>query len=336
MARRGPRKPGSSRSTTVRCIPSCGSRRWRATWPVPRWRASAPTLPCCAMRCASKFSAAHAAPTARSAWVGGALRSRLARRHLSVVDVRYARWDFSHVDLVDPRTGAILCQIKPLDKAANADGQRRRLDRVGADLSPLPPTGLAPLLRELPAEYAATGMPPAYLSPAEPTPPTPTHKDRAHEPKTPRPVRAEVEPLLAGAAHRGDLRAPEAGELLPAHRARADPRGRLRHDPRRPGHRQEHRAAPAGHTPGQVARRDRVGAINHPQSNLADLYRELGDIFAVPLRPHNRWGGFKALRERWVAHLETTASPSGAAGRRGAGDEPGRAGRVAPAGQCAL
>jgi len=49
-----------------------------------------------------------------------------------------------------------------------------------------------------------------------------------------------------------------------------------------------------------------VGAINHPQSNLADLYRELGDIFAVPLRPHNRWGGFKALRERWLAHLEST------------------------------
>jgi general secretion pathway protein A len=40
-----------------------------------------------------------------------------------------------------------------------------------------------------------------------------------------------------------------------------------------------------------------VGAINHPQSNLADFYREMGDIFAVPLRPHNRWGGFKALRE---------------------------------------
>jgi type II secretory pathway predicted ATPase ExeA len=31
-----------------------------------------------------------------------------------------------------------------------------------------------------------------------------------------------------------------------------------------------------------------VGVINHPQSNLADLYRELGDVFAVPLRPHNR------------------------------------------------
>lgn len=49
-----------------------------------------------------------------------------------------------------------------------------------------------------------------------------------------------------------------------------------------------------------------VGAIAHPQSNLADFYREMGDIFAVPLRPHNRWGGFKALREVWLAHLDTT------------------------------
>ena len=49
-----------------------------------------------------------------------------------------------------------------------------------------------------------------------------------------------------------------------------------------------------------------VGAINHPQSNLADFYRELGDIFAVPLRPSNRWGGFKALRERWFSHMESS------------------------------
>ena len=74
------------------------------------------------------------------------------------------------VDLVDARTGAVLCPIKPLDKAANANGQRRRLDPVGEDLSPLPPRGMAPLLRELLAEYAATGMPPAYLPAAEPTP----------------------------------------------------------------------------------------------------------------------------------------------------------------------
>jgi type II secretory pathway predicted ATPase ExeA len=49
-----------------------------------------------------------------------------------------------------------------------------------------------------------------------------------------------------------------------------------------------------------------VGAVTHPQSNVADFYRELGDVFGVPLRPHNRWGGFKALRERWLAHLEST------------------------------
>jgi len=34
-----------------------------------------------------------------------------------------------------------------------------------------------------------------------------------------------------------------------------------------------------------------VGTISHPQSNLADFYREMGDVFAVPLKPHNRWGG---------------------------------------------
>jgi general secretion pathway protein A len=49
-----------------------------------------------------------------------------------------------------------------------------------------------------------------------------------------------------------------------------------------------------------------VGAVRHPQSSLVDFYRELGDIFAVLLKPHNRWGGFKSLREVWFAHMETT------------------------------
>jgi len=100
-------------------------------------------------------------------------------RHLSVVHLRYARWDFSRVDVVDPRSGAVLCAIRPLDKAANADGQRRRLNPAGADLSPLPPTGIAPLLHELLAEYAATGLPPAYLPSPEavPTPAIQTNPD---------------------------------------------------------------------------------------------------------------------------------------------------------------
>jgi len=41
-----------------------------------------------------------------------------------------------------------------------------------------------------------------------------------------------------------------------------------------------------------------VGVLERPQSKTLDFYRELGDIFAVKLAPHNRWGGFKALRER--------------------------------------
>jgi len=46
-----------------------------------------------------------------------------------------------------------------------------------------------------------------------------------------------------------------------------------------------------------------VGVIHHPQSNLSDFYRELGDIFAISIRVSNRWGGFKALRARWLDHL---------------------------------
>jgi general secretion pathway protein A len=49
-----------------------------------------------------------------------------------------------------------------------------------------------------------------------------------------------------------------------------------------------------------------VGVIERPQSKSADFYRELGDIFTVKLTPHNRWGGFKALRERWKTHVASS------------------------------
>jgi len=49
-----------------------------------------------------------------------------------------------------------------------------------------------------------------------------------------------------------------------------------------------------------------VGVIERPHSKGSDFYRELGDIFAVKLSPLNRWGGFKALRERWRAHVAAT------------------------------
>lgn len=49
-----------------------------------------------------------------------------------------------------------------------------------------------------------------------------------------------------------------------------------------------------------------VGTLSRPQCNLADFYRELGDVFSVPLRPHNRWAGSKILRERWQHHIDST------------------------------
>jgi type II secretory pathway predicted ATPase ExeA len=49
-----------------------------------------------------------------------------------------------------------------------------------------------------------------------------------------------------------------------------------------------------------------VGVLSHPSSRLADIYRELGELFGVELRPHNRWATFKNLRERWVAHMRET------------------------------
>ncbi len=49
-----------------------------------------------------------------------------------------------------------------------------------------------------------------------------------------------------------------------------------------------------------------VGVMERPQSSLADFYRELGSLFEVNLRPANRYGGFKALRERWNDHIKRT------------------------------
>lgn len=49
-----------------------------------------------------------------------------------------------------------------------------------------------------------------------------------------------------------------------------------------------------------------VGTLEHPQSRTSDFYRELSDLFAVPLATHNRWAGFKALRSRWADHISSS------------------------------
>ena len=85
-------------------------------------------------------------------------------RHLRQVHVRYARWDLSRIDLVCPKTGHILSALLPLDKSKNADGRRRTRTEVATTGEAMPsPVGMAPLLQEIMQEYAATGLPPAYL-----------------------------------------------------------------------------------------------------------------------------------------------------------------------------
>ena len=97
----------------------------------------------------------------------GGVRFEVPARYRALVrlSVRVARWDLSSVDLVDPRTGAHLCTLLPLDKQKNADGVRRILapgvDPLGGAAPP--PSGIAPHLRALMQDYAASGLPPAYL-----------------------------------------------------------------------------------------------------------------------------------------------------------------------------
>jgi hypothetical protein len=92
-----------------------------------------------------------------------------AYRTLSRVRLRVARWDLSRVELVDPRKGTHLATLLPLDKLKNADRARRTLAEAAAPPKPSKrPVGIAPLLRELMAEYAATGLPPAYLPKRKP------------------------------------------------------------------------------------------------------------------------------------------------------------------------
>lgn len=87
-------------------------------------------------------------------------------RHLSRLTLRYARWDLASVHLVDPRSGALLAPLYPVDKARNADGKRRvrAATTPPADLEPeSSEEAVPPLLRKLLRRYSANGLPPGYL-----------------------------------------------------------------------------------------------------------------------------------------------------------------------------
>lgn len=84
-------------------------------------------------------------------------------RHLRKLGLRYAGWDLTHVWLTDERTGAVLARVFPLDKNRNADGFRAVITPAAPAPLPQEPAGIAPLLRKLMTDYAATGLPPAYI-----------------------------------------------------------------------------------------------------------------------------------------------------------------------------
>lgn len=52
----------------------------------------------------------------------------------------------------------------------------------------------------------------------------------------------------------------------------------------------------------------KVVMMSRPQANIADFYREMGDLFGAELRPHNRWAGTKILRQRWQTHIDSALS----------------------------
>jgi hypothetical protein len=78
-------------------------------------------------------------------------------RVLLLPTVRFARWDLSTADLVDARHATHLATLLPIDKHANADGRRRVRTELESEERAAPPSGIAPRLRQLIAEYAATG-----------------------------------------------------------------------------------------------------------------------------------------------------------------------------------
>lgn len=82
-------------------------------------------------------------------------------RTMPEIHVRYARWDLRSVTMIAPDTGDDLCPLYPLDRAKNADGRRAALQPT-EDAGPPPPSGVAPLLKQLMAQYAASGLLPAY------------------------------------------------------------------------------------------------------------------------------------------------------------------------------
>ncbi len=87
-------------------------------------------------------------------------------RHFKRLSVRYQNWDLSRAWLVNQVNGKQIATMHPQDKEKNNQGNRRTLAPLHQEpelskkdiKEPYPP-----LMRKLLSEYAATGLPPAYI-----------------------------------------------------------------------------------------------------------------------------------------------------------------------------
>jgi putative transposase len=86
-------------------------------------------------------------------------------RHLPRLTLRHAGWDLSRLTLVDPDTGHPLAHLLPQDKEKNASAVRRTLEPLAAQptMAAASSEHMPALLRKWLADYAASGLPPAYL-----------------------------------------------------------------------------------------------------------------------------------------------------------------------------
>jgi len=87
-------------------------------------------------------------------------------RHFKRLHIRYKSWNLSRAWVVDHKSNTQLADIYPLDKAGNFSGARRTLAPSAEELSLVDENNdpHPPLLRKLLKEYAATGLPPAYIA----------------------------------------------------------------------------------------------------------------------------------------------------------------------------
>ena len=222
-------------------------------------------------------------------------------RHLSVLEVRFAAWDLTQVHLVDPPTGTVLCRLFPQDKVANASGLRRSVQPISAE--PVTSTTTAGTRHRTAAgendRPAGSDRPAARLPPEGRRRRCVNNKMLAlyglkWNPFAPNvPTEAlHVTPRLELFCWRVQQLAGEGGFALVTGAPGCGKSGALRIL-----------------SASLATQRDvTVGVISRPQANIADFYREMGELFGVELRPHNRYGGAKILRQRWQAHIQSTLS----------------------------